>query len=84
MSNQLDILIKLYEEEKSHLESLIKGSIDDPEGHHQSAAYFHQQAINQLTNSLMILNHFKNPHYEEIQRLLFRKSWLKTIHIMRA
>jgi hypothetical protein len=66
MQSDLDLLIELYESEKSFLERCIKDYIDEFE---YQFAFFHSEALSQVNSKIRILNSFKGPLYSEKEKL---------------
>ncbi|MES2777818.1 MAG: hypothetical protein V4722_26800 [Bacteroidota bacterium] len=67
MDNQLNLLIALYEEEKDRLQELIRECISESE---YLFAYYHSEALYQLSGKLQTLHNIEDKLYDEKE---FRK-----------
>lgn len=66
MKSDLDQLLAILEDEKTSLELAIKEALTD---HHYESVYQNGNALNKIRSHLYRLNSFKDPFYENEQRL---------------
>ncbi|TCC94110.1 hypothetical protein EZ428_04855 [Pedobacter frigiditerrae] len=66
MNEELNEILKFYEEERQSLESLINDHIKNGE---YKQAHQHQKALFKVNQSFSLLRKLENPNYEEIEQL---------------
>ena len=70
MDNNLSLLLKLYEEEKTRLEALIKACLEDFEGPDYLTAHSYQKALYRVQLTIRTFNRLDDKHFDKKQHYL--------------
>jgi hypothetical protein len=76
MNEELNDILKFYEEEKESLEHIIKSYIEDFE---YKAAYFHSKGLKKVNQKIQLLKNLIDPNSDKLEQLLRSKNFYDII-----